>query len=96
MPTMEEIPVTIDPDRLRAVANRVEQSADTVGRFRGAGLPAAALPGSTLATATDPAITAALLDPLLDRLRAWAQLARLAAATVERADEEAGSALEPR
>jgi hypothetical protein len=83
---MDEIPVTVDLSRLRAVANRVERSAHALSRFQLPELRQLDLPGSALAKL--PALLSGHFDDVIDQMTAWAEMARMTAAAFERAEQE--------
>ena len=74
---MDEIPVTVDLNRLRAVANRVERSAYALSKFRLPELRQVDLPGSAIAKL--PPLIADHFDDVIDQMTAWAQMARTTA-----------------
>lgn len=84
---MAENPLTVDLIRLRAVADRVDGSADAIGRFRFAGLPDGSLPGSAVAAVASPTVVAARFDDLLADLSRWAAAGRMAAGAFDAAEQ---------
>ena len=68
---MDEIPVTVDLNRLRAVANRVERSAHALSQFRLPELRQVDLPGSAMAKL--PPLIADHFDDVIDEMTAWAR-----------------------
>jgi hypothetical protein len=89
---MDEIPVTVELNRLRAVANRVERSANALSRFRLPELRQVDLPGSALAGL--PALIADHFDDVIDQMTVWAQMARTTAAAFERTEQENAARLD--
>lgn len=84
---MPQIPVTVDPVRLRAVADRVQAAADAVAEF---GSPTPSwdeLPGSAVARTTGPVHIQARLDDVIAGLTAWVSAVRSTAGALEDADE---------
>ena len=88
---MDEIPVTVDLNRLRAVANRVERSAYALSKFRLPELRQVDLPGSAIAKL--PPLIADLFDGVIDEMTAWAEAARTTALAFERTEQENASRL---
>ena len=89
---MDETPVTVELNRLRAVANRVERSANALSRFRLPELRHADLPGSALTQL--PALIADYFDDVIAQMTDWAQKARMTAAAFERAEQENAARLD--
>ena len=84
---MAEIPFTVDLTRLRAVADRVDRSADAITRFRFAGLHDEDLAGSAVAAIASPALVAARFDDVVTRMQGWAAAARMSASAFETAEQ---------
>jgi hypothetical protein len=85
---MTEIPLTVAPNRLRAVANRVERCAHTLARFEFPGLDPDALAGSLVGNIPSPAWVASGLPDVLALMRWWADTARLSASAFENTDRD--------
>lgn len=85
---MAENPVTVDLSRLRAVANRVDRSANALARFQFPGLDADELRGSTVGGIVSPARVAARLEVVNPAMRRWATVARRSADAFENADHD--------
>jgi hypothetical protein len=73
---MPETPFTLDPTRLRAMAERVERAAGTVDRARYTGLCSDDLPGSATAGVAAPVLVAERLADALTELLQWAASTR--------------------
>ena len=69
---MDEIPVTVDLNRLRAVANRVERSAHALSKFRVPELRQVDLPGSVVAKPPATRLPT-YFDDVIDEMTAWAE-----------------------
>ncbi|CAN5546329.1 hypothetical protein BH10ACT9_BH10ACT9_20000 [soil metagenome] len=85
---MTETPVTVDLDRLRAVAGRVERCAHTLASFRVPGLDPADLPGAVVSGIAGPAQGAARLTDVLASMHNWADAARISTSAFENADRD--------
>jgi hypothetical protein len=85
---MTETPVTVDLDRLRAIAGRVEHCAHTLATFRVLGLDSADLPGAVVSGIAGPAQGAARLTDVLTSIQNWAHAARISARAFENADRD--------
>jgi hypothetical protein len=85
---MTETSLTVDPDRLRAAANRVERCAQTLARFQFPGLDPDALTGSLVGGVPSPAWVASRLPDVLASMQWWADSARLSASAFENADRD--------
>ena len=88
---MTETPLTVNPDHLRAAANRVERSANALSKFRPPELREAELPGSDLLTL--PGRVGGAFDDVIELMTGWANLARLAADHFERGERESAARL---
>jgi hypothetical protein len=83
---MDETPVTVDLNRLHAVANRVERSANALSRFRLPELRKLDLPGSAVTKLTT--LIADHFDDVIDQMTVWAEMARMTATAFVRAEQE--------
>ncbi|MET0701010.1 MAG: hypothetical protein ABWY93_15235 [Mycobacterium sp.] len=90
---MAETPLTVDLTRLRTIANRVEQSAAAIGRFRFPGLHEEDLLGSRVGDIATPALVAARLDILVAEMVGWAEAARMSANAFEDAERSSAAHL---
>ncbi|CAN5578251.1 hypothetical protein BH09ACT8_BH09ACT8_27090 [soil metagenome] len=84
---MAEIPLTVDPSRLRTVADRVDRAAAAISRLRIAGLHAEDLPGSAVSGAVSRALVASRLHDVVVNLQAWAAAARMSASAFANAEQ---------
>ncbi len=85
---MDNTTVTVDLNRLRTVANRVERSANALRKFRMPELNRADLPGSAVAGAVGSARLAGSFDALVQLMTDWACVARASADAFELAEQE--------
>ena len=92
---MEDTPVMVDPDGLRAAAARVERSADALSRFRLPEPDSDALRGSAVSATAGPAVLASAIESLIAEMAAWADAARASAAAFERAEQANAARLTP-
>ncbi len=88
---MDEIPVSVDLNKLRTVANRVEQSAQTLSRFRMPELSQADLPGSAVTKL--PVVLANYFDNVIEEMTAWARVARASADALDRTEQKSATRL---
>lgn len=88
---MDEIPVSVDLNKLRTVANRVEQSAQALSRFRMPELSQADLPGSAVTKL--PVVLADYFDNVIEEMTAWARVARASADALDRTEQESATRL---
>lgn len=84
---MAEIPVRVDPGRLRTLADRMSAAADAIAEIRCPGPPFDGLAGSAVASAAEPRIAEAKLDAVIVAMSVWATGARSAARALADADE---------
>ncbi|CAN5248087.1 hypothetical protein BH11ACT7_BH11ACT7_35540 [soil metagenome] len=80
--------VTVDLDRLRAAANRVQRSAQTLSRFELPGLDGDAMAGSLVGRVAGPVSVASRLADLSASIRGWADAARSAASAFDDVDRD--------
>lgn len=81
---MAETPLRVDPDELRAAADRVDRNAHALIVFRPPDVHEAELPGSAVTQLPGP--VAARFDRVCAALQAWAGSARRAADRFERSE----------
>jgi hypothetical protein len=85
--------VEVDLTRLRAVADRVMEAAETIAQMRWPTLDPDDLRGSAVGNAAAPALVAARLADVVANMRGWALAAHMSADAFERADRRAGEHL---
>jgi hypothetical protein len=85
---MDETPVTVDVERLRTIANRVERSANALSCFRIAEMCRSDLPGSAVAAIPGPARIAEAFDLVIANMLEWVDVARNSADGFERTEQE--------
>jgi hypothetical protein len=85
--------VEVDLTRLRAVADRVMETAETIAQMRWPTLDPDDLRGSAVGNAAAPALVAARLADVVANMRGWALAAHMSADAFERADRRAGEHL---
>ncbi len=86
--------VEIDLTQLRAVANRVMESADTIAEMRWPTLNPDDLQGSAVGNIGAPVLVAARLADVVANMRGWAVAAHMSADAFERADRRNGERLQ--
>ena len=85
--------VEVDLTRLRAVADRVKETADSIAQMRWPALDPDDLRGSAVGNIAAPGIVAARLTDVVANMRGWAVAAHMSADAFERADRGAGEHL---
>ncbi|WP_197379679.1 DUF7162 family protein [Mycolicibacterium mengxianglii] len=90
---MTELPVTVDPGRLRAVADHLEQAADALTGCPVPGPDPGALRGSAVGALAGPPGAAAQVRQLATDLHGWASAARNSADALANADRDNASRL---
>jgi len=85
---MTQIPVSIDPNRLRAVADRVEQYTGVLAGLPIPRIEAVDLTGAAVSAMADPLQVASRLTDLLSSMRDWATLVRRSASAFENVDHD--------
>ena len=80
--------LTLDPDKLRALADRLERTTDELNGLRPPGLGATDLKGSDTDRAAGSEQLADLFDPILQALTRWALDARAAADAFEHMEKQ--------
>lgn len=85
---MTDNTLTLDPDKLRAAADRLERTTNEINGFRPPGLGIAELTGSDTYRAAEPERLAELFDPILQALTQWALDARAAADAFEHMEKQ--------
>jgi hypothetical protein len=85
---MTDTPVSVDLNRLRAVANRVERSANALSKFRFPGLCEEDLIDSSVAGLASPALMASRLETLVVLMHGWADAARMSADALEHTEQQ--------
>jgi hypothetical protein len=93
---MAENTVTVDLDRLRLLADRVDRTANALGKFTFRGIDPSAMIGSEVVGVAGPERIAARFEDVLAGMRSWAAAARqsvdtLGAAELGAADRITGS-----
>ncbi len=84
---MDENQVTVDVNELRAVADRVQRSADALNAFRMPQLHAADLPGSEVAEVMGSVRLADYFEVVIIALEDWALMARRSADAFDSAEQ---------
>lgn len=87
--------VEVDLTRLRAVADRVMETAEHIAQMRWPTLDPDDLQGSAVGNIAAPVLVAARLTEVVANMRGWAVAARMSADAFERADRRAGERLGP-
>jgi hypothetical protein len=85
---MDENEVTVDVDKLRALANRIDDGAKALRTFQFTGIEDE-LPGAAVAAVVSPTVLTPRLDPVLAGAIGWSVAARTAAAHLDDADGSA-------
>ncbi|HET7666483.1 MAG TPA: hypothetical protein VFK56_10505 [Mycobacterium sp.] len=85
--------VEVDLTQLRAVANRVVDTAEQIARIPWPGLDPADLQGSAVGNIDAPTLVAARLSEVVADMRGWAVAARTSADVFERTDRRNGEHL---
>jgi hypothetical protein len=83
----------VDLDQLRAIADRVWDTAGDIDEMPWPALDPDALSGSAVAGVTSPIHIEAELADVVANMRGWAMAARLSADALEHADREHGERL---
>ncbi|OBF34908.1 hypothetical protein A5724_16170 [Mycobacterium sp. ACS1612] len=86
--------VEVDLTQLRAVANRVMESAEKITQMRWPTLDPDDLPGSAVGNVAAPVLVAARLTEVVANMRGWAVAAHMSADAFERADRSNGERLQ--
>ncbi|WP_101947113.1 hypothetical protein [Mycobacterium sp. 3519A] len=86
--------VEVDLTRLRAVANRVMESAEKIAQMRWPTLNPDDLQGSAVGNIAAPVLVAARLTDVVANMRGWAVAAHMSADAFERADRSNGERLQ--
>jgi hypothetical protein len=86
--------VEVDLTRLRAVANRVMESAEKIAQMRWPTLDPDDLQGSAVGNIAAPVLVAARLTDVVANMRGWAVAAHMSADAFERADRSNGERLQ--
>jgi hypothetical protein len=85
--------VEVDLTRLRAVADRVMETAESIAQMRWPTLDPDDLRGSAVGNIAAPVLVAARLTDVVANMRGWALAAHMSADAFERADRRAGEHL---
>jgi hypothetical protein len=86
--------VEVDLTQLRAVANRVMESAEKIAQMRWPTLDPDDLRGSAVGAVAAPVLIAARLADVVANMRGWAVAAHMSADAFERTDHRIGERLE--
>jgi hypothetical protein len=86
--------VEVDLTQLRAVANRVTESAENIAQMSWPTLNSDDLQGSAVGHIAAPVLVAARLAEVVAHMRGWAVAAHMSADAFERADRRNGERLE--
>jgi hypothetical protein len=86
--------VEVDLTQLRAVANRVMESAEKIAQMRWPTLDPDDLRDSAVGTVAAPVLIAAKLADVVANMRGWAVAAHMSADAFERTDRRNGEHLE--
>jgi hypothetical protein len=90
---MDETPVTVDVDKLRTIVDRIERSANALSCFRIAEIRQSDLPGSAVGRIPGPARMAEAFDLVAANMLEWVDVARNAADSFERTEQETAGRL---
>ena len=85
--------VEVDLTQLRAVANRVMESAERIAQMRWPTLDPDDLSGSAVGNVAAPVLVAARLTEVVANMRGWAVAAHMSADAFERTDRSNGERL---
>ncbi len=85
--------VEVDLTQLRAVANRVVDTAEQIAQMRWPGLDPDDLQGSAVGNIAAPVLVAARFTEVVANMRGWAVAARTSADAFERTDRRNGEHL---